>query len=56
MDELYNKDKEEAEYSEESKTIINTLIECYFKNNDIRFTLTDIMNIEEKSTKQRRMM
>ena len=43
MDELSNKDKEDAEYSEEIKTLFKTLIKMHFQKNFIWYTLTNIM-------------
>ena len=49
MDELSNKDKEDAEYSEERKTLFKTLIKMHFQKNFIWYTLTNIMtNWKEK--------
>ena len=51
MDEISNKYNKYAEYSEESRTLIKDLMKMYFKNNFIRYTLTNIMSIDEKQTK-----
>ena len=55
MDGLSQKDKEDAEDSEESKTLIKNLMKTNFKKNTISYTLTNIMYIDEKPTKQRNM-
>ena len=49
MDELSNKDKEEAEDSEERKTLSITLMKIHFQKNIIRYTLSNIMSIDEKN-------
>ena len=56
MDGLSQKDKEDAEDSEESKTLIKNLMKTNFKKNTISYTLTNIMYIDEKPTKQRKIM
>ena len=56
MDEVSNKNKEDTGYSEESKTLIINLIKFHFQSNAIRFTLTNILPVDEKSTKQINMM
>ena len=48
MDELSNEDKEDAEYSEERKTLFKNLMKMIFQKNIIRYTLTNIMSIDEK--------
>ena len=48
MDKLSNKDKENAEDSEESNTHFKTLIKMNFQNNAIRYILTNIMTIDGK--------
>ena len=47
MDELSNKDKEDAEDSEERKTLFKTLMKMHFQNNIIRYTLTNMIPIDE---------
>ena len=48
MDELSKKYKEDAEDSEERKTIFKTLMKMNSQNNVIRYTLKNIMSIDEK--------
>ena len=55
MDELSNKYKEDVEYSEERNTLFNNLMKIHFQNNVIRYTLKNIMSIDEKSMKQRKL-
>ena len=47
MDESPNKNKEDAEYSEEIKILIKILIILNFQNNIIRFKLTNIVSFEK---------
>ena len=48
MDELSNKDKEEAKYSEERETLFKTLRKINFQNNVIWYILTNIVSIDKK--------
>ena len=52
---LSKKYKEDAEYSEERKTLFKYLIKINFQKNVIRYTLTNIMSIDEKSMNHRKM-
>ena len=54
MNELSNKDKEDAKYSEKRKKLIKTLMEVHFQNNVIRFTLTNILTVDEKNYKEKK--
>ena len=54
MHELSNKYKEYAKDSQESKTIIKILMKTNSQNNAITYTLTNIMNIDEKPIKKER--
>ena len=48
MDKLSNRGKEDAEDSEERKTLFKTLMKINFQNNIIQYTLTNIISIDEK--------
>ena len=47
MEELSNKDKEDAGYPYKTKTLLKNIMILHFKNNVIRFTLTNILFFEK---------
>ena len=55
MDKFYNRNKEDAEDSEERKTLVKNLMKSYFKKNFICYTLKNIIYIDKKSMKQRKI-
>ena len=48
MDESSNKDKEDAEYSEEIKTLVKNLMNFHSQKNIIRFTFKNVLSFNEK--------
>ena len=53
MDELPNKDQEDAEDSEKIKTPIKKLMKLHFQKNVICYTLVNILYIDEKINKEK---